>query len=135
MLIPLNNKEKTGRSEWCQIQYPAFIHPWHGSVALTFNVQWMVATATCLYEMVRFVTVITKTDISILYPILQLHGWMREANRCNLYLLPSPNDPFAFPDSERDASPLHCPLFVPLNMENLAIKIVQFKGWFEYVSS
>ncbi|XP_039257201.2 GATOR1 complex protein DEPDC5-like [Styela clava] len=105
--IPLNNKVKTGRTEWCQVQYQSSIKPWQKSTVFSFNVQWMVATATCLFEM--------------------LQSWLREVKRCNLCMLPMPNNPFAFPHTEKDASPLHCPLFVPLNLISLVGDVSEFE--------
>nr|XP_009861849.1 GATOR complex protein DEPDC5 [Ciona intestinalis] len=97
--IPLANQPGTNRCEWCHVKYKNRTKVGVDTFVFCFELQWLIATATCIYNM--------------------LQVWQRESTRCDLYLCPVPNDPFAFPSSEV-TGPLRFPLFVPLNLQAMA---------------
>nr|CAB3237409.1 DEP domain-containing protein 5-like [Phallusia mammillata] len=104
--IPLTNKQRTNRTEWTEIKYSTGVRAGADSFIFSFEMHWMVATASCISNM------------------LQL--WARKASSNDLYLLPVPSDPFSFPRSGA-SGPLRSPLFVPLNVKDLLETTTEFK--------
>lgn len=87
--------KKTERNEWGRIRYCPSYCP---SRAFEIDIQWLVATANAVSEMV--------------------YGWHRKAPSCGLHLIPAPIDPFALPHNQK-SDPLRCPIFVPLKNEEV----------------
>ncbi|XP_076800550.1 GATOR1 complex protein DEPDC5-like isoform X1 [Clavelina lepadiformis] len=94
--IPLLNKMRAHRCEWCQIKYSSSTHVGIHTLVFSFELLWIVATATSIFNMLQVM--------------------FREAARCDLYLFPVPINPFAFPHSA-SLSPLTSPLFISLNVQ------------------
>jgi len=49
---------------------------------------------------------------------LQVQGWSRRAQQCNMQLIPVPGDPFALPYSS-NSDPLRGPIFIPLAIDSI----------------
>uniref|UniRef100_S4RKY3 DEP domain containing 5, GATOR1 subcomplex subunit n=1 Tax=Petromyzon marinus TaxID=7757 RepID=S4RKY3_PETMA len=88
--VDVNNR--SDRLEWCSCYY-------HGQYSCTgafeLKLQWMVATAAVLFDMVQ--------------------GWCRKATSCGFHLVPALDGPFALP-SYLYGDPLRASLFVPLSV-------------------
>ncbi|XP_072570483.1 GATOR1 complex protein DEPDC5 isoform X2 [Paramormyrops kingsleyae] len=91
--VDVNNR--SDRTEWCSCYY-------HGNfssnAAVEIKLQWMVATAAVLFEMVQ--------------------GWHRKAASCGFLLVPTLEVPFALP-SYLYGDPLRAQLFIPLHVQVL----------------
>jgi len=103
--LRLNNRSKTHRKEWCQIKHNVAIgqpnvdrtsfNQSQDDILFTFELQWMVATAMYLKNL--------------------LANWSRSAIRHNLYLVPVPKNPF--PPHSHNFDPIRAPRFVPVNLD------------------
>lgn len=63
--------------------------------------------------------------------LLQLQNWSREATRCNLCMLPVSSNLLAASHYEKNTSPLHCPVFVPVSLNS----IFQVKDQGQWINS
>jgi len=66
--IPLMNKLRTHRTEWAQVQYSTRTRPGINTFIFSFEMQWMVATPTCISDKVHLNNAVFPLFTAIVEP-------------------------------------------------------------------